>query len=244
MNESAFRYLLWHEFRLELRKFFQKKRTPLYGGIVLLLIAAALTVWGKSAGFRSVYVLYLAYMLPYLTFVISFRMLLREWKGGTIGWWITLPYSRSRLLFAKFAAACLHTLLVYVLFFAAVTLLVLYGAAIHGDETGTLREMLAGEAFFSIALVGLAPLMLTLGLLMAAVAHSRWALATPLLWIVFGLTGNSLTWITGEVLPDQPDAWANAVLPGWLWASIPFAWAAAGLLLLGTIRIVSRHLKF
>jgi ABC-2 type transport system permease protein len=244
MNESAFRYLLRHEFRLELRKFFQKKWMGRYGGVILLLLAAALTVWGDRGGFRTEYLLFLTYMLPYLTFMISFRMLLREWKIGTVGWWITLPYSRTKLLTAKFAAAGLQTLMIYVLFFVGMSLLALYSAAIHGLGTAPLRGLFAGEAIFAAILLGLAPFMLALGLLTAAIAHSRWVALTPLLWILFGLSGNVLTWLAGITLSDQPDAWVSAVLPGWILAAIPAVWALAALVLAGTIRIVSRHLKF
>ncbi|CAJ1003316.1 MULTISPECIES: ABC transporter permease subunit [Bacillales] len=244
MSENTFRYLLRHEFRLELRKFFQKKWMAKYGGVIVLLLAAALTVWKERGGFRTEYLLYLAYMLPYLTFMISFRVLLREWKNGTVGWWITLPYSRSTLLLAKFGAAFLHMLLVYVLFFGSLTLLVLYNAAVHGLGTAPLHNLFAGEAVFATVLLGLAPFMLALGLLTAAVAHSRWVVLTPLLWILFGLSANTLTWVAGNVLSKQPDAWVSAVLPGWIYPAIPLVWALAGLTLTGAIRIVSRHLRF
>jgi ABC-2 type transport system permease protein len=244
MNVGAFRYLLRHEFRLELRKFFRKKWIGRYGVIIILLLAAALTVWGERGGFRTQYLLFLAFMLPYLTFMISFRVLIREWKNGTIGWWITLPYSRSGLLLAKFCAAALHTLIVYALFFGGLTLLALYSAAVHGLGAAPLRGWFNGEAIIAAVLLGLAPLLLALGLLTASVAYSRWVALTPLLWILFGLSGNTLNWAAGIVLSDQPDAWADAVLPGWIWAAIPAAWVLAGLILLGAIHIVSRQVKF
>jgi len=39
--------------------------------------------------------------LFYIPFAFTSEMLPREWKNGTVGWWLTLPYSRKLLLGAK-----------------------------------------------------------------------------------------------------------------------------------------------
>jgi len=115
---------------------------------------------------------------------------------------------------------------------------------VHGLEAVPLQGWFNGEAIIAVILLGQAPLLLTLGLLTAAVTHSRWVALTPLLWVLFGVSGNTLSWMAGILLSDQPEGWANAALPGWIWAAIPGAWVLAGLILAGAIHIVSRQVRF
>lgn len=244
MSDGTFLYLVQHEGQSSVRKFLKTKWFWIYAGAVLLLAAAALTVWGGAAQFQARYLFSFTFILPYFTAMLAFRTLLREWKNGTVGWWITLPYPRARLLSAKLVAAFLQALALYAAYFAFITLLILYNAGIHGLGASSLSDLWVTESIFIVMLLGIAPFMLTLGLLLGAVTQSNWSPATPLLWMVFGLSGNALSWLTGAVFSQQPGTAAFDAVPRWGYAMLPVYWAAAALCFLGAVRVLSRHLKF
>ncbi|WKB35691.1 ABC transporter permease subunit [Terrilactibacillus sp. S3-3] len=44
------------------------------------------------------------WVIPWIIFVLSVGVVKREWANETVGWWLSLPYSRRLLIIAKFWA--------------------------------------------------------------------------------------------------------------------------------------------
>ncbi len=54
---------------------------------------------------------------PFVAFGMTYNVVNREWEGGTIDWWLTLPFSPTKLITAKFWAGLLQTGIIYLITF-------------------------------------------------------------------------------------------------------------------------------
>ena len=127
---------------------------------------------------------YFTWGLPFVIFGISIGRVNREWQNETIGWWLTLPYSRRQLITTKFVASLLMSLMICAGIFILVTLFGLYVMLLNG---GSFRS-LAGPFFLSglkwfLLLISLSPFAASFGTFMGTLSHTKAKPALPLLWV-------------------------------------------------------------
>ena len=73
------------------------------------------------------------FYLFYIPFGITLELLTREWKNGTVGWWLSLPYSRKLLLAAKSMAGFFRFIKLLLIFVIATAFLTILTINLHPD---------------------------------------------------------------------------------------------------------------
>jgi len=113
--------------------------------------------------------------LFYIPFAFTLEMTPKEWKNGTVGWWLTLPYSRKLLIGAKSMAGYFRFIkLLLILFITGeyVTLLIVY---LH-PEVGNfaLLEYLPQKIIYScVVTLLLSPFFVSLGSTLGVLSKGR-----------------------------------------------------------------------
>ncbi len=246
MPQGTFFFLVKHELAARGSKLRLGKWLWIYGGLLLLLAAVAVAIWGNNADYDPSYFMFTAYVFPFMIFGFAVEALKREWAEGTIGWWLSLPHSRVQLLGAKAIAAWIRFTSYVLLYFAVVLLLDVYSVAMYGDRVTSVKGMLVLEAQLFGILVGISPVMLAIGLLFVAVRRSGLKPLLPLLWLLMGIGGNVFGWMTGGgqlTVYGSDENLGPLVYPIWIWLWLIPIWAIAAILFAATIKVCDKHLE-
>lgn len=195
MSRKAFMYLLFHEI-----KWSQKPRTRNYRkwwviysilGLVLLWISSTFLIFSK--GFEPIYLFYMLFSFPFVFFGISIGSIAREKKNGTMGWWLSLPYSRGSLLLVKYLGQIIRAALILALITAALLLFTLYTYAIHhANQEFTFADAARIAVHIYLFLILYLPFVVALGTLMGALSQSLYKPAMALVGLIMGL---SYSWL-------------------------------------------------
>ncbi|MGD0152857.1 MAG: hypothetical protein ABSC17_03700 [Thermacetogeniaceae bacterium] len=127
--------------------------------------------------------------IPFLIFAAfgpSIGLVGREWSGQTVSWWLTLPYPRAELLFAKLVGMFIHWLkiaagsVVVLAVFAAVGMLL--NPVVW--TTGALGIAAAVAVKLYILTIAATPLAITMGMLISVTRHSRLRPLMPIIMIM------------------------------------------------------------
>ncbi|AQR79509.1 ABC transporter permease subunit [Paenibacillus larvae] len=187
-----------------------KKWRLVYGFIGILLLIAILTYLNANIDLRPEGYMYATFALPYLFFMRSFILLKQEWKNGTIGWWLALPYSRSTLLAAKFTTGIIRILVVLLIAWTGIQAIYLYTMLF---QDLTLQDwfhfvQLSAECFLLLLIY--APFMSAFGVLTGVITFSRLKPVVPLLWIVYGISGNALFFLV-HLTSENDKPWGDVI---------------------------------
>lgn len=192
---NAFWALVRNDLQLKKRTIHQVSAwTKFYFGIAIIIGLGGYT-WGIIQGFLTWEYYYLAFLpfLIFLPFAYSISMTSKEWRNGTMGWWLTLPYPRSFLLSAKCLASFLHFVKSMVLIVAVVIVLQLEAILIRPDLF-TVQQLFRDLQFGAIdslwEIILFSPLSILVGIVMAIVRRSHLKPALPLFWVGFMLLAN------------------------------------------------------
>ncbi|MDP4093305.1 MAG: hypothetical protein Q8920_08090 [Bacillota bacterium] len=126
--------------------------------------------------------------LLFTSFFTSMAMIIREWKGNTVGWWLQLPYSRKMLLGAKFTAGFIRFLRVAVIALVISLAFWIEGMILkpsiwkHYDVGYVTTEL--GKMYIEI--LALCPLLIVSGMLFAILRHTKFRPVSPLFWVAYG----------------------------------------------------------
>jgi len=246
MPKGTFFFLVKHELAAGGGKLRPGKWVWIYGGLLLLLAGAAVAIWGNQEDYDPSYFLFTAYVFPFLIFGLSVETMKREWSEGTAGWWLSLSHSRSWLLGAKAVAAWIRFAGYALVYFAVVLLLGVYSVAMYGDRVTSLAGLLALEVQLFGILLGISPAMLAIGLLLVAIKRTAMKPLLPLLWLMLGVSGNALGWMTGGGLLTvygSEERLPVFAYPHWVWLWLLPIWAVAALLFAAAVRVCDKHLQ-
>lgn len=116
-------------------------------------------------------------------FNIAQKMLPAEWKNGTVGWWLSLPYSRKFLMAAKSMAGFsrfIKLLLIFVIPAMSLTILTIY---LHQDisEIVLLNDLPRRILYYSAIAILLSPTVFILGNTLTVLGKSQMNVLTVLL---------------------------------------------------------------
>ncbi|MGG0811482.1 ABC transporter permease subunit [Paenibacillus alvei] len=166
-----------------------------YWAIGIILLFVFITMNAKHFEPNSILIITIGF--PYMTFVLGYGLVKREWKNGTIGWWLTLPYSRSTLILSKWFVSSFMSFTFYVMAWLAMQLFVIYALLVKGTLSLAMYGVFLEESMIWYGIIMLTiPVMSAFGILTSIVSRSSLKPLTPILWIVYGLTGNSIFLLT------------------------------------------------
>ncbi|THF75121.1 ABC transporter permease [Cohnella fermenti] len=244
MERDQFAYLVRHELKLETRRLARGGWFWIYAAVIAVVILAALAIWGGEDALKPDYLLFACFAFPYFFCMLAYRMIKREWSDGTVGWWLSLPYSRLRLLSAKLVASFAQSMAISVLFFAAVAVLELYYAAVNGVGFAAFGRLLEQEGEYLLLLIVYSPMLLALGLLLGLLHKSSLKPLMPLFWILFGLSGNVFNFLGASAEIAEGRSWGlfDGTAPAWAWLAIPAFWLVGAALFSGAVNICKKHL--
>jgi len=128
--------------------------------------------------------------LIFAYFASTLGLVKREWQGNTVGWWLSLPYSRRLLLGAKLTAGFIRLLQGTVTVLVISVLLWLEGMILRPDIWNhySMPETFMEMGRMYAVMLSVSPLMMIFGMLIFTVRYSRFSPATPLCWIMYSLS--------------------------------------------------------
>jgi ABC-2 type transport system permease protein len=187
-TESSFWALVKHDFKRRKRRNVRipKEWWLAYAGGAVLVVLALTTYAGLRGHYNLVPVWFTTFGLLFTSFGMATSLTVSEWKNGTAGWWLTLPFSRLRLVASKFVAALLRSVLIFALVYCVIALFGLYTMALAGHfDSHTAASYLLTGLEWSVLLVAFCPFVTAFGVLFGVLRESRAKPATPLMWILF-----------------------------------------------------------
>ncbi|MFD2616335.1 ABC transporter permease subunit [Terrilactibacillus laevilacticus] len=131
---------------------------------------------------------YFLWILPFFTFGMAIGKLKDEFKNGTYGWWLTLPYPRLTLILAKLSACAIQVVQIIIGIFVLITVL--------GGYISFLSPEGSMDRFVNFVKVGLTwnvivilfvPIMLSLGLVVGVLVQSSLKPFLGFFWLLWGL---------------------------------------------------------
>lgn len=205
MPRSAFMYLLKQETKWNRNATKKNRWSMIYVLLGVMIGVISYSIALKKNYFDPQYLWYFTFAYPFIIFGTSFAVIAKEWKNRMYGWWLSLPYSRDKLLLAKFIANWLQVL--QILLFTLVTLFLttIYGSFISDtiNLNMVFQYSLDGILWFCI-LILFYPMIATLSYLTFLSSHTRFKVITPLLWVTLILIVNSCFWIA----LDKDEEWS------------------------------------
>lgn len=164
--------------------------------VLLFIVFLCFTVYATNQhwGFQLRNVWYFTLGLPWMLFGYGMGAIKNEWENSTEGWWLTLPYSRNTLIGAKYIAALLKTLYILLVTYAlAIVYGVLYGVCISVLKGGfPLHEVIffiVSGFWWYLLLMGLMPLMVSIGVLVAVIKYTNAKYISPLIYFFMFILG-------------------------------------------------------
>ncbi|MCL6593217.1 MAG: ABC transporter permease [Alicyclobacillus sp.] len=230
--------LVKHDFKRRKRGRLQAYRG--WWWVYALGVCAALLVLSSRLGQAALdlrFAWFAVFGLLFLSFGLGIGWTANEWRNGTVGWWLTLPVSRRRLMASKYVATLLRTLFVYAVVFLLISVFGVYTLAVAGQlHLHTLASFFGtGMAAYTL-LVACSPLPAAMGVLYGVLMQSRLRPAVPLIWMAFGLLWWLLS-IRGNHRPAAGSAHAGMLLNVWSLWSWQQIWAVLAMWLLAYVLV-------
>ncbi|HET7658103.1 MAG TPA: ABC transporter permease [Bacillales bacterium] len=168
---------------------------------VLFLFAVVLATYAGMKGNIDIHFTwnFMPAML-FAVFGITIGLTIHEWKNGTVGWWLSLPFSRQTLAFSKFCAGLIRGILVILAVFVIIGLFGLYIMLLKGGfQFSDYFSFLVPGSKWLVFLIGLSPFMASLGLIYSVIKESRIRPILPLFWFCWGITW----WLVSSVFSQK-----------------------------------------
>ena len=129
-----------------------------------------------SAGFSILF-------LFFVPFNLTTEMLPSEWKNGTVGWWLSLPYSRKLLLAAKSMASFSRFIKLLLIFVIPTVFLTILTISLHPDiaDIALLHDLPQRILYYSAIAILLSPTFLILGSTLTVLGKSQMSVLPVLL---------------------------------------------------------------
>ncbi|MBX6396094.1 MAG: ABC transporter permease subunit [Alicyclobacillaceae bacterium] len=216
--------------------------------VAVALVVVAMATYGSLYG--KVTVLnafwFFTWGLVFTAFGLGNGFITREWKIGTVGWWLALPLPRWQLVLSKYLACLIRTAFVFAIVYVIIALLGLYMLLMQGSwNTADVISFLLTGLKWNALMLGLTPIAGAFGLLMGAVGRSTLRPALPLLWALFG--GGWWAWfmVNGRAITieQERDGGLHLVVT---WAALyPYvaSFILAGLMIALASYIFARHVE-
>lgn len=155
----------------------------LIGGVLIGLIQY--TIFLLHAENVDFDVRYIAPVFILVFIVASGKIISREWRRDTVGWWLTLPYPRTLLLRAKIVASFIRLIKTAVLIGVTISILFLEALIVRPDlfTAAVVLELLSRALQLFGLLLVFSPFAVTAGVALRLVSLSKWRPSAPLFWV-------------------------------------------------------------
>lgn len=155
----------------------------LIGGVLIGLIQY--TVFLLHAENVDFDVRYIAPVFILVFIAASGKIISREWRRDTVGWWLTLPYPRTLLLRAKIVASFIRLIKAAVLIGITISILFLEALIVRPDlfTAAVVLELLSRALQLFGLLLVFSPFAVTAGVALRLISLSKWRPSAPLFWI-------------------------------------------------------------
>ena len=201
--------------------------------------------------FQPQYMWYFTFWLPWMAFGFAIHIVGREWQHNTFGWWLALPYSRIKLIAAKYVAILLQACIVYCGAFTVIILLSLYYQLLPGHLPVDMSTFLLWGLLFFTLFIAIFPFMAAAGILIGILTKSRKKPVLPLLgivlWALFGGFFWLLSFNDGDInlYTSLSEASSTVYFPvsPLLIGIIVISWIAAWLILMFAAHVLERDLN-
>lgn len=243
MSSEAFTYLLKQEIKWN-RDRSKKSWWPMLYALVGLIAGLILFTFAiRSGNFKLQYMWFFTYAFPFVTMGTAYGMIAKEWKNRMYSWWLSLPYSRERLVMTKFLAAWIQTIMILAGSFAFIVLFSLYAVLVGETYTMDLiiEQLLSGLPWL-FAFITFYPLIGAFSFMTFISSHTKFSAITPLLWVILIVSINGFFWLVNplnnvDVLTG--DGMFRVDFSFYTWLAMLLSWVLAG----GILKIVVRWLK-
>jgi len=224
--------------------------------MIYMLVAAAaglaaMLYFALNHQLHLPYIWYATLGAPYMMVMFGVNGIKREWDNETQGWWLTLPYPRSWLVTAKWLAGIIRALKVMgAVFVAGTAFAMLIGFTISGYSLADVESFVVVGLNWLLPLAGFSPLLMAMGMLLAATPYTRLRPLSPLLWFVFmsvcSLFYQNFEGFGFRGIVDQAASTAPGLLPyPWeILAIIAAGWAIAGAFIGLIVHLLHKKLSF
>jgi hypothetical protein len=163
-------------------------------GCLLLLLAGGFLFWkehfGKPIDYKLMNVGPVFHAFGFVAFALSLASINREWKEGSFYWWMSLPYSRWPMLWAKLIGVMLTILRMLLYFYVVVKVLLVlvfyYEDAGHFSTLFWHSLMVDGKAL--LQLIPFSFVLSTVGFFVSCLMFSRFRPYAFVGWIVYVLS--------------------------------------------------------
>lgn len=197
MSNEAFMYLIKHEFKWWGHQRKKMNWWALLYSILGIAVGLIFFTFGiRSGHLQFRYLWFFTFAFPFIMMGMTYASIAKEWKNRMYGWWLSLPYSRERLIMSKFIAAWLQTLIVFLCSYGFMALSSLYAVLI--SDHFTLQQMvehLVNGLPWMLSLLAFYPIVAAFSFLTFIGSHTKYSPITPLLWIILIISINGLYWL-------------------------------------------------
>jgi|GEM_PF-894210 len=250
MDRNAFSYLIKHELKRRRPTRVCRKWVAAYAAIAAVILISAYAFLHVQITFKPEVLLFIIYVFPYFAFMQAYMMVSKEFKEGTHGWWLTLPYSRGVLLRSKYVAALIRIIQYGLLAFAATWVITIFTQIVQGNlSADSLYQFTITESKTYLAMFILVPFMIGFGLFGSILRGTQWRPLLPLVWVTYGLSANAISWIPALVLNDDgnsPIELMQMPVSGTMWllfiGSLAVSCALGGIFLWAAVKLMNRQL--
>ncbi|WP_206809414.1 ABC transporter permease subunit [Paradesulfitobacterium ferrireducens] len=193
---SALQALIRNDLHLHRQKRAHRSSARGFSFAAMLIVFAAVT-WGIYQGrvsLNSGFMLWLTPVFLLIQVIVSFALITIEWRSGTAGWWLSLPYSREMLVGSKTVASFLVSVQSYLLVLGVSSFFMIEAVLIRPDQYSyeILWSYLKISGLGTLWYLCLSPVAALSGTLLGVVVKSRWKKAVPLFLVGVWFLGNAL----------------------------------------------------
>jgi ABC-type transport system involved in multi-copper enzyme maturation permease subunit len=193
MNGALFWTLVRNEMNMFSWRIKCKQFKKIAIGFLMLVLVGGFLLWkiqhGEPIDSKLMNVGSVFNAFGFVAFALSLASINREWKEGTFYWWMSLPYSRWPMLWAKLIGVMLNVLRMVLYFYIAVKILL--SLVFYYQDSGQFSSLfwhsliVDGKALFQM--IPFAYVLSALGFFVSCLMFSRFRTYAFMGWIVYVL---------------------------------------------------------
>ncbi|MCL6454222.1 MAG: ABC transporter permease subunit [Alicyclobacillus sp.] len=218
-------------------------------GVVVAIVVLVVTTYESAHNRVPITALnsawFITFYFPIVAFGFGAGVTAHEWRQNTVGWWLTLPVSRSWLVGAKVLAAWLKSSRLFLYVYAIGAVLGLYSIFLstHALSGSAVGPFLLTGLWWNGVLLLVSPATTAFGVLFSTLRYSQLRPALPIVWIVIGggwwLLSSHLK-VAASFVPSITSSPAATPHWPWMFCAVAASWVLA-LLFTGIASLVLRE---
>lgn len=210
----------------------------------VLVLFAALTIGAANQQFDLSSIWYFSFGMLFMTFGMAYGHIQHEFKNGTSGWWLTLPYPRQVLVVSKVVGSLLHAIRIVGIVFGVAAIAGLFVTLIqsHGLTAEFGKFLITGLKWL-LTTIAFMPFAAAFGTMLSIFTKTKARPATPILWVLLWVTFPFLgsTGLMQQFFGFTENGWFPFTIM--IIAPVILSWVLAVVLTLITAYLLERKLS-